>query len=301
MADPLRKLPRSHFGNVEIETAAIANLAVTTGKINDLAVTTGKLASGALAASTAGRAVMADDYLRQSKLDRRYTFEEFCEQPVSSRSTGTATSGATGATNIMAFAENVFEYHIKGAGQTITVPVIGAAGLDISLDQTDAEGVEITQGITARSRGAFVIGTDAAFAFSAKLKVADASGAGNLFVGFRKAEAYQADEDDYADMAAIGINGTANPNTIKLATILNGGATTSTDTTDTWADAAEKTLKVLVSAAGVVTYQINGAAPTVTAAFTFDTGDTVVPFIYFLHAADVAGAVELSEWTCGLQ
>ncbi len=281
MADPLRTLPRTHFGNVELETAA--------------------LAAGVLAATDAGRAKMADDYLRQTKLDRRYTFEEFKERPICALATGAAASGSTGALNLMVFSENTFEYHIKGAGQTIVAPVLGTAGLDISLDQTSAEGIEITQGITSRGRGVFTVGTDAAFFFSAKLKVADASGANPLVIGFRKVEAYQTTVAAYADYAAIGIIGTANPNTIKLTTEAAGGGNTDTDTTDTWADGAEKTLKVLVSAAGVVTYQINGVAPTTVAAFSFTAADVVCPFLFFLHAADVAGAVELSEWTCGLQ
>lgn len=43
MADNLRNLPRSHFGNVQVETAAIADLAVTTAKLAANAVTTAKI------------------------------------------------------------------------------------------------------------------------------------------------------------------------------------------------------------------------------------------------------------------
>jgi len=44
-------------------------------------------------------------------------------------------------------------------------------------------------------------------------------------------------------------------------------------------------LRVQDSSAGVVTYLINGVAPTVVAAFTFDNGDVVVPFIRITHSA----------------
>jgi hypothetical protein len=258
-------------------------------------------ASVPLSADATGRARMAVDYLRPTQLDRRYTFEEFEVRPVCAAASGAAASGTTSATNVMLFPETAFEYHIKGAGQTIVAPVLTANGLDIGLDQASTEGVEITQGITARSPGAFVVGTDAAFFFSCKIKVEDASGCNPLVAGFRKAEAYQTTVAAYADYAAIGIIGTANPNTIKTTTEAAGGGNTDTDTTNTWADAAAKTLTVKVSAAGVVTYQINGVAPTTVVAFSFTAGDVLVPFVFFLNAADLAGTVELQEWTCGLQ
>lgn len=281
MADGIQQLPRAIMGGRQVQTA--------------------DLATGLLAATTAGRALIADDYLRATKLDRRYTFEEFDAPAAFSLRTGGAAAGATGNLNVMAFPETHFEVHIKGAGQTLFGPVQGASGLDIGGDQTSTEGFEITQGITARSRGAFVVGTDAAFFFSAKLKAVDASGCNPLMVGFRKAEAYQTAIASYADYAAIGIIGTSDPNVIKTTTEAAAGGNTDTDTTNTWADNATKTLKVLVSAAGVVTYTINGVAPTTTVAFSFTAGDVLVPFLFFLNAADLADNVYLQEWACGLQ
>lgn len=281
MPQGLTGLPRSHFGGVQVQTA--------------------DLASGVIAATTAGRALLADDVIRPGKLDRRYVFEEFKSRPIAGVATGGAPSGTAGTVNVMLFPETAFEYIPVGAGQTLLVPTLGAAGLDISLDQTASEGLELGTGITSRSPSYFTVGTSAAFFFQATLKVADASGASILLVGFRKAEAYQTDWNNYDELFAIGIDGSANPNTIKYEKILNNAATVAVDTTNTWADAAEKTLKVLVSAAGVCTAQINGAAPSTTTTFTFDNGENVVPFLAFLHSADVAGAVELSAWECGLQ
>ena len=229
------------------------------------------------------------------------TFEGFRVRPSTTLATGAATSGSTGAVNVMNTGSNVFEYVILGAGQTITTPVLTAEGLNIGLDQTDAEGVEISQGITDRGPSAFTIGTSPAFFFSVKAKIEDASGASNFLVCFIKTAAYQADETGYSDYACIGTVGTANPNTIQIETEVNGGGTTTTDTTDTWADNATKTLRINVSSAGVVTYTINGAAPTATAAFTFDSTDVVRPAVYFLNGSDLAGEVELIEWTVGLQ
>ena len=52
---------------------------------------------------------------------------------------------------------------------------------------------------------------------------------------------------------------------------------------------SRKQVLELVSAAGVVTYTIDGVAPTVTAAYTFTAALGVIPFVRFLHAADVGG------------
>ena len=103
--------------------------------------------------------------------------------------------------------------------------------------------------------------------------------------------------DDYDEMAGLNVIS----GDIKIETILNDGATTTTDTTDNVADNGTLTGKVLVSAAGVVTYTIGGSAPTSTAAFTFDDAEVVIPFAYFLEDTDIAGAVELSLWEVGLQ
>lgn len=234
-------------------------------------------------------------------------YHEFRGDVVSAARLGAgAAVGAAGSRNIVHSPGYGFqppltlEQHVKGT-QTILAPVLTTVGLDIAQDQTAADGAEYTLGINARNPFAFVVGTDLGFFFEIRAKVEDASGFNPFLVGFRKAEAYQADWNDYDELAAIGIQGTANPNTIKLGTILNNAATVVTDTTDTWADAATKTLRVMVSAARAVTYSIDGSAPTAVAAYSFDAGEVVVPFLLFLHAADVGGTLELIHLDVGYQ
>lgn len=242
----------------------------------------------------------ANTSIAPARVDSRYVRERFYYEPVASKRLGGAVTGATGDRNQAQFLSSLFEWHVKGT-QTILTPIITAVGWDIGMDQTAADGIELTNGILARCPVAFVVGTDAPFFFKVRAKVADASGANPFIIGFRKAEAYQAVHTAYADYAAIGIVGTANPNTIQTLTEAAGGGTTTTDTTQTWADNAIKTLGVFVTAAGVVTYQIENAAPTVVAAFSFTAADVVVPFLYFLQAADVCDTLELIDWECGLQ
>jgi len=228
----------------------------------------------------------------------RYTRELFEHDPVVSLKTGGAAVGTTGAENIMCLGKNMFEYHILGT-QTIVAPSLAAAGLNIGMDQTDNDGVEISQGILARNKMAFTIGTDA-FYLKVTFSIANVSGTDDCAVGFRKAAAYQAALDDYTDMAALNVIS----GDIKVETIVNNGDTTTTDTTDNWADAATHTLEVYVSAAGVASYKIDGVAPTAVPEtdFEFDDGDVVVPFLHMVQAnADQTGVVALKEWECGLQ
>ncbi len=227
----------------------------------------------------------------------------FTENPIlqSVLTTGAAPSGATGATNIMMMqGGEVWEEFILGAGQTIIAPRMGATGLLISLDLTNTEGAEYNPGPRNNTKYSYTIGTSAAFAFEAVLNAADVSGCDPLLIGFRKVEANNATFADYTDYASIGLSATDGAN-IWLKTELNAGGQTSTDTTNAWTDGQSKTLKVLVSAAGVVTYTIAGVAPVVTAAFTFDTGDVVIPFVRLTHGAAAPGAINWVSLKCGPQ
>jgi hypothetical protein len=67
------------------------------------------------------------------------------------------------------------------------------------------------------------------------------------------------------------------------------------------ADGGTVTLELYVGQDGAVTYKINGKAPSTTAAFSFDAGEVVTPFFFFLHAVDLAGAVVLQEYEVGRQ
>jgi hypothetical protein len=227
----------------------------------------------------------------------RFEFDR-APRPVIVKTNGLgASTGTAGDENMLMWPGLTLEQHILGT-QTILFPVMTTVGLDIgSMDQTADDGMELCPGIISKHDQRFVVGTDKAFYAEAKIKVADVSGTDDLAFGFRKFEAYQANIDDYDEMACLNVIS----GDIKIETILNGDDTTTTDTTDNLADAGTVSLKVLVSAAGVVTYQIDDDAPTTTAAFTFDDAEVVVPFLFFLQNTDIAGTVELIHWECGSQ
>jgi hypothetical protein len=221
----------------------------------------------------------------------------------SAANTGVAPTGATGDVNIVLCQEGVdMEEFVIGAGQTILAPRMDANGLLVSGDLTVAEGYEYNFGAArTNSRHAFTIGTSPAFFFELRFRINDMDGADPYMFGFRKSEANNATWESYTDYAAIGMNATTSATQIVTITELNAGGTTITNTTDNWGgDGTVNTLQVLVSAAGVVTYTINGAAPSVPAAFTFDAADVVVPFIRVEHSASPT-AVNLVWMKIGYQ
>lgn len=179
---------------------------------------------------------------------------------------------------------------------TETIPLdMDAASLDIGADQVDNDGLEIVGGILGASGRPFVIGDDEDFYFCATIAIEDVSGTDDLHMGFREVDPMNAVFDNYTDLASIG----AISGDIYIETILNNAATVSTDTTNNWADAASHKLCTYVSDAGVVTYTIDGVAPTTTASYTFTDGISVIPFIHYIHASDLAGEIDVSLWEVG--
>lgn len=219
---------------------------------------------------------------------------------------GLVASGATGVLHhIYSPGGKVYGACALGAGQTI-LPNIVAAGLDIGGDQTDDEGWEIFSNFLGASGKPFIVGKSPAFYFLCKIVFGDADGLDHLMVGFRRAGPHLATMGDIQDYSAFGVSTAADPMALKLLTGLNG-TDAETDTTDTLVGTTAVQFKVLVSAAGVVTFQhdiaVPGtlAAPTVTVAQTLDNGDPMIPFVRFLNVAALADSVVIHKWEAGFQ
>jgi len=185
--------------------------------------------------------------------------------------------------------------------QTLREPTAATTGMDYAYDETENDGWELrthlngSVGVEGLTK--FTVG-NAPFYLKWRFSIDDVSGTDDCAIGFCKDEAHDAAIDNKDEMACLNVIS----GNITIETILNGGATTTTDTTDNWADGESHTLEVYVSKVGVVTYKIDGAAPTTTAAFSFDTNEVVTPFFYFLQAADPeVAALILQEFECGLQ
>lgn len=212
---------------------------------------------------------------------------------------GAAYNAAGGTHNVLHLGEGRRLTTIPIVAQTLP-PEMEADGLNIGCDQTNNDGLELVSNVTPASGRPFVVGRDAGFYLETTLAVEDVSGTDFLRVGFRSLEAHAADALTYNTFATIGILGSNDPAEIQLQTRAGAGVT-STDTTDTVADTELVTLRVNVGADGAVTYSINGAPPTATAAFSFAAGTVVVPFLSYLQDAGLTGDIHLTQWEVGQQ
>jgi len=171
------------------------------------------------------------------------------------------------------------------------------AGLNLQGDAATADntGLEIVFGGTQfGGYGACTIGTHA-MTFDATFHSEDWTDQDAVTIGFRKVEEFEtghgailaAASGDalYTDFVAFGVQ---SADDVQIASRLNDGTSSYTDSTDATAASKNHRFKITVSSAGVVTYQHIGAAvmdagtlaaPSSTEAFTFDDGDTVVPYL----------------------
>ena len=154
-----------------------------------------------------------------------------------------------------------------------TVPVMLAAGLDLGAGtNNDNDHYEMFNGILGGSGRPFEVGTDAAFQACLTWAPTDVSDFDLTTFGFRNPVAVTATPGSYTAYAGIGIGSTAGE--IYVQDITTG----ITDTTDSMSDTTSVVLCTKVSSAGVVTYTIDGAAPTVTDSHTFTDGIMLIPF-----------------------
>lgn len=234
--------------------------------------------------------------------DGRYAFYRADHQPLLALADGfSAPSGAAATVNVGKCAGGFplsFEYAAIGT-QTLLGPLldIPGGGLEFTQDQTAAEGVQYvfggsrfgaaTAGSTADTKGRhqFTIGgtgPDTSFFLKVVLQIQDVSGAAELAVGWREAEALQAAIDNYTDMAVLNVQA----GVINVETILNNAATVTTNSGQTVADAGIVTLEVRVIGARVA-YFVNNNPLVGIPEYNFAAGLSVVPMLHFLQAADL--------------
>ncbi len=191
------------------------------------------------------------------------------------------------------------------AGQTFmtvgTIPATDtngtAAGLDLRGDTGTADnlGLEMILGGTQfGGASACTVGTHAV-TIDATFYAVDWTDNDCVSVGFRKVQEFDtghgaiiaaaSGDPIYTDFALCGVQ---SDDDVQLATALNDGSGAFTDSTDATAAAGNHRFKMSITANGVMTYQHVGEAvmdagtladPTATAAFTFDDGDVIVPYL----------------------
>jgi hypothetical protein len=211
------------------------------------------------------------------------------------------TGVATGAdaTEHVAAVPGLLLHYWPIAAAAVLGPVAAADGLLLSLDQVAADGANYVPGglfgpwRTTVDSLAPVPGRVGIF-IRFRGKVSDVSGTADFAIGIRKAEAPQAAIDDYDELACLNIQS----GNVFRETILNNAATVSVDTLFDWLDTEEHEVEVRCYTNGAVQFFFDRAKAPVGAAFTFDNAEVVVPFIYFLQAADLTD-VNLTRLTVG--
>ena len=249
----------------------------------------------------------------------RYLYEKFSGQPIMMNgATGKALwTAAQGQTDIVWTSGGNYIEEFQTTAQTLQPVAHATKGIEVALDQVANESVEyVPGGNRTTSPLAMVLGTDPAFFIKAKFEITDADGMDQFLIGFRKVEAFAVPtsflttgDGIYTDFCGIGFaKVVASPNPVSVASDLNnGGSTTVSQVSFTWADTLVHTLEMQVvnriarflingvPLGGSVSLDGDGAAitaqPTVRPhTFTFDSGDTVVPFIFLRQDTAVTPA-----------
>jgi hypothetical protein len=207
-------------------------------------------------------------------------------------------TGATGDVNVLHLRDSAWYYSILGAGQTKLAPSLnGSLGaIDIGLDVDVSEGVEYIPGALTQAKNPFAvtIGTSPNAGFRATLRVTDITGLAELALGWRKAENFQALIDNYDEMAAINVQ----LGTVNRETILNGAATVTVDTGETVVNDTSFSLEVRLVGRGARMF-LNDEELSIGAAFNFDVGEVVVPFLHFLQAGGANSGLYAYDYEVG--
>lgn len=232
---------------------------------------------------------------------------EFDGIPSMSASTGGVAAVTINTYNIWSFPEfgTRLEQYNTTVATNIAPVVSGTLGKGLNIDNIgagDSKSIEITEGNTINSKNAFVVGTSPAFYVKFGFSIVTLADVVSLTCGFRKVQTYQATLlTGYTDYACIGVQNSVASGEIQIQTQVGSGGETKTDTTQLATAATTFTVQVNVSTGGVVTYLFNGAAPTVTAAYTFTSALTVIPFMVYTSASGAHAEVDLVSYECGLQ
>ena len=139
---------------------------------------------------------------RYSRSNAKGGYVKFDGTPIQMQPDGTVPADVDTEINLWMFNQGTFEASNINT-QTLFTPVWTASGLNVAMDQTDTDGVEINQGILANSPAAFTVGTDGPFYFRCTFTSTDVSGSDDCAIGFRNDGAYAPLIDNYTDMAVL--------------------------------------------------------------------------------------------------
>lgn len=227
-----------------------------------------------------------------------YAIDPCTYGPPASKADGfTDPSGATGDINFLRMRDMNIAYFILGAGQTIVAPTPDATngGLAFALDLTAAEGHQGVLGAMNTNINPFavVVGTSPNALVRATLRAGVVANVAELAIGWRKAEVFQVNFDDYDELAALNMQA----GVIKRETILNNAATVTVATGQTALDGVAFTLEVRLIGRQALMF-VNDRQVPIGAPYSFDVGEVVVPFYFWLQGAG-SSALNLNDIEVG--
>ncbi len=184
------------------------------------------------------------------------------------------------------------ELYVNPIGtHTLLTPISGAAGLQLFLDTTEGEGIEITPPNFVSNPKHFVVG-EQEFSIYGRIKATDWTHLDDLAIGFREqtnnagTQAYAATLAAYdaADnnFAVIGLAEAVVSGLLRILTSLEAGGVVSTSTVVSPVASSTHDFIVSVDINGLVSFFIDGVNKTALQAtqYKFDAGDIVVPFVF---------------------
>lgn len=263
---------------------------------------------------------------------RRYFYERFDGNLVGGPLMWRVASGLTapptaaqGQTDgIMTPQGNFIEY-FQTTAQTLQPVSHATKGLVLDGDQVDNETQEYVIGGNSTTQPlAFVTGTDDGFFIRATLELTVSNGSDQLLVGFRKAQAYAVPASfltggaaTYTDFAGLGFaTAVTTPNAVATSTSVGNAVNVVSATGFTWASTLIHKVEVRV-VGRKAQYLINGVplggsvskdalgatitaqATKTSAAYTFTSGLTLLPFIFVRQDAALLTAAYLRELEVG--
>jgi len=240
------------------------------------------------------------DVINRRYWDNKYFFSNMSVNPIISKLGGGAAAGAAAETDVMTDGKSTFEYFNIVGNTNLGPKLDGSFGLNLAPDATSTHGVEYNTGTTPQNNFTFLIdntgNTTPAFFIKAQFNVATIAGA-TVQIGFRKLAADNATLSSYTDFATLGVIA----GEFEIQTQLATGGVVTTDTTQAGVNATQFEIAVLVDSFGNATYQINGNAPVVVAAYQFANGLTVMPFVRVIQNVTTTATASCNYLECGFQ
>lgn len=287
------------FSITYLENAQIAGVTGTTGLLVKQRIVWADNGAGASTANLAGYLAFEKEMHRLIGVvygqDPNATLEYFDKNFLIQGPLGAVPVTTTSLKNKFITPYGLLNHYNIGT-QTIVAPSQGANGLLIEQDATATEGAHYCAEVVAACPQQFVVGKTAMTLVN---KFSATTVANVVYMaGFRKKEAFQADFNDYNDLAAVGTGaaGTA----VATYGILANAATVTTTSATNLVNSAVNTAVIKVDINGVVSMWVNDVKYPVYSAGTtplvFPAGTVLIPFFQYTNLNSAAAVINEVEF-----